>query len=135
MSIHRAFVNLLVPEPRAVAPFYQRLLGWTAQFESDWFVHLQAPGKPDLELGLLQRDHAIVPEAQRAAPQGVLVTVVVPDVDAVHARAVAQGVPVVEAPRDLFYGQRRMLVRDPVGTLLDISSECAPSPEFLASLG
>jgi PhnB protein len=63
-----------------------------------------------------------------------MVTLVVPDVDDVHRLVLERGVDLVEAPRNLFYGQRRMLLRDPIGTLVDVSSECPPAPEFLASL-
>jgi uncharacterized glyoxalase superfamily protein PhnB len=63
-----------------------------------------------------------------------MITIVVPDVELVYRRAIDQGLAIVEPPRDLFYGQRRLLLRDPDGTLLDVSSTCRPSPEFLASL-
>jgi uncharacterized glyoxalase superfamily protein PhnB len=71
----------------------------------------------------------------RAAPTGGMLTLVVDDVDAVHARAQEAGIEIVEPPTDLFYGQRRMLVTDPNGLLVDISSECPPDPDWLASLG
>lgn len=63
-----------------------------------------------------------------------MLTVVVDDVDTVHARARAAGIEIVEPPTDLFYGQRRMLVTDPNGLLVDVSSECPPDPDWLASL-
>ncbi|MEO1173007.1 MAG: VOC family protein, partial [Myxococcota bacterium] len=71
--------------------------------------------------------------ADRNPPAGTLVTIVVEDVDALHATAAERDIPIVEPPRNLFYGQRRMLLRDPAGTLVDVSSECPPSEEFLAS--
>ena len=49
-------------------------------------------------------------------------TFVVDNVDDIHARAVVRGLPIVQPPRDEFYGQRRFLTRDPDGTLVDISS-------------
>jgi uncharacterized glyoxalase superfamily protein PhnB len=70
----------------------------------------------------------------RAAPPGVVLTVVVDDVDAVHASAVRRGVPVVAPPRDLFYGQRSCLLVDPKGLLVDVSTPGQMSPEFAASL-
>ena len=63
-----------------------------------------------------------------------MLTVVVDDVDAVHAKALAAGDVIVEAPEDKFYGQRRMLLEGPEGVLLDISSSCPPDPAWLASL-
>ena len=77
----------------------------------------------------------MVHETLRNLPPGVLLTIVVPDVDAVHRLVLERGLDLVEPPRDLFYGQRRMLLRDPNGVVLDVSSPCEPAKEFLASLG
>lgn len=134
MTIQRAFASIFATDLPRTREFYVSLFGWRVDFDSDWFVHLQAPDNPAVELGIIRRDHEIVPEPDRSAPTGILVTVVVEDVDALHATVVERGIPVVEPPRNLFYGQRRMLLRDPEGTLVDVSSECPPSEEFLASL-
>ena len=115
--------------------WYVHLLDLRVEFDSDWFVQLQDPDDAGLELGILDRDHAIAPEPSRGTPSGGYLTVVVDDVDEVHRRATAAGVQVLEAPTDLFYGQRRMLVVDPDGWVVDISSECAPDPDWLRSLG
>lgn len=129
MSIVRAFVSVFSESLPETRDFYVELFGWRVDFDSDWFVHLQARDNAALELGIIRRNHEIVPEAFRSAPAGTMITIVVPDVDALHEIAVERGLAIVEPPRDLFYGQRRMLLRDPSGAL-----ECAPSPEFLASL-
>lgn len=94
------------------------------EFDSDWFVNLQAPENDAVELGILQRDHELVPERFRNAAGGGMLTIVVDNVDAVYERARARGEEIVEAPRDWFYGQRRMLLVDPNGMLVDVSSEC-----------
>ena len=132
--IQRCFVNLLVTDPPGAARWFIDLLGWEIAFASDWFVHLRAPDAEGIELGLLRGDHEIVPSDARGTG-GAMVTVVVPDVDAVHDAAVERGDDVIEAPRDLFYGQRRCVVRGPEGHVIDISSECDPDPVWLASLG
>jgi PhnB protein len=134
MSILRAFVSVFSESLPETRDFYVELFDWRVDFDSDWFVHLQARENAALELGIIRRNHEIVPDAFRSAPAGTMITIVVPDVDALHEIAVERGLAIVEPPRDLFYGQRRMLLRDPSGTLVDVSSECAPSPEFLASL-
>ena len=133
--MRRCFVNLLSDDLALARDWYVGLFGWRVDFDSDWFVHLQSPDDDDVELGLLRRDHEIVPEELGSVAAGVIVTLVVDDVDAVHRAALAAGVEVVEEPRDLFYGQRRMLLRDPDGTVVDVSAECEPSPDFVASLG
>jgi len=130
-DIQRAFPNLAVDDLAASRAFYERL-GYRLRFESPWFVQLAAPGREGLELGLLRRDHPVVPEAARSAPAGVMLTVVVPDVDAAWRTLREAGVEILEPPRDLFYGQRRMVVRAPEGTAVDVSSACEPDPDWMA---
>jgi catechol 2,3-dioxygenase-like lactoylglutathione lyase family enzyme len=129
MSVQRCFIDILAPDVDATRDFYVELLGFRATFCSDWFVNLAAPDQPLLEIGILRADHDLVPEGSRGA---AMLTIVVPDADAIHAAADARGVEIVEPPRDRFYGQRRLLLRDPAGTLVDVSSECAPDPAWMA---
>jgi len=118
----RQFTNILTEKVAETAAFYEQLLGMTAQFSADWFVNLVDPETPGLELGILSQTSDIVPAAARKAPAGVLLTFVVEDCDTLHERAKDMDADIVEAPRDLPYGQRRMIVRDPAGTFVDISS-------------
>ncbi|MEM6989246.1 MAG: VOC family protein [Myxococcota bacterium] len=134
MAIQRVFYNVLSADLAAARRFYCGLLELSVRFDSDWFVHVGVAGNEGLEIGLLARDHALVPEAWRGAPRGAVLTVVVDDVDRIHEQARAAGVEVVEPPTDQFYGQRRLLLRDPDGTLVDLSSECAPDPAWLAKV-
>ena len=131
----RNFYSVVSSDLPATRAWFVDLLGYVVEFDSDWFVHLQSPTNADLEVGILAADHEIVPARVRAVPTGGMLTVVVDDVDATHERAVAMGIEVLEAPRDLFYGQRRMLVADPNGLVVDVSSECEPDPDWLATLG
>lgn len=131
----RNFYSLFSTDPARSAAWYVSLFDYRIEFESDWFVHLQDPANDSIEFGLIARTHDIVPEQFRAEPAGGMLTVVVDDVDVLHQRAEEVGATVVEIPRDLFYGQRRLLLLDPDGLLLDVSSECPPDPAWLASLG
>lgn len=130
----RGFFSVTSDDLTASRDWYVGLLGYEVEFDSDWFVHLRDPANPCLELGILSRSHEVVPERVRSVPTGGFVTLVVEDVDAVHRHAQERGVEVLEEPTDQFYGQRRMLVVDPNGLVLDISSECPPDPDWLASL-
>ena len=132
--IIRGFPNIVAPNLSVTKAWYVELLGWATEFDSEWFVHLKSEDAPGVELGIIAAGHEIVPKALASTPGGVLVTVVVDDVDDVYHRAVSLGYEVVEEPHDMFYGQRRMVLRDPAGTMVDVSSECEPSPAFLASL-
>ena len=122
MTIQRVFASVFTDHLHESRSFWVDLMGFAVTFDSNWFVHLAAPGDAGLELGLVKRDHETIPAAYRGAPSGSLITVVVDDVDVFHDRAVFMGVPILEAPTDMFYGQRRMLVTDPNGQLVDVSS-------------
>lgn len=131
----RNFYSVVSDDLPGTRDWYVELFGYRVEFDSDWFVHLQSVDAPAVELGILARDHEIVPERIRQQPSGGMVTIVVDDVDALQRRAIDRGAEVIETPRDLFYGQRRMLLVDPNGLVVDASSECPPDPEWLASLG
>lgn len=121
--MHRCFTNILSGTVDRTAQFYEHVLGMTRHFDSDWFVILTHESIDGLELGILQRDHEIIPTSARNAPTGVVITFVVDDCNAVHGKAEEKGVQIVEPPTDMPYGQRRMLMLDPDGTLVDVSSK------------
>jgi uncharacterized glyoxalase superfamily protein PhnB len=54
------------------------------------------------------------------------VTFVAPDVDEVYKKAQEMGAKIIQEPRNEFYGQRRFLVLDPAGCLIDV---CSPWSE------
>ena len=129
----RCFFNVVTDDPAATARFYQEMFGFERRFTSDWFVHLAAPDLGGLEIGVLRRGHEVVPAGADGATGGML-TLVVDDVDAVYRTAKDASVPILEEPRDWFYGQRRLVIRDPAGTIVDVSSECAPDSEWMAKV-
>ncbi|MGB5755392.1 MAG: VOC family protein [Acidimicrobiales bacterium] len=131
----RAFYSILSSDVARSRDWYVALFGYRVEFDSDWFVNLQDQANPSLELGLMARDNEIVNERLRATPTGGLVTLVVDDVDAIHEAARSRNIEILEPPTNLFYGQRRMLIADPDGQILDVSSECPADPEWLAQLG
>ena len=120
--MQRSFTNILVEDVTQTAAFYETLLGLKPKFSSDWFVNLEDPDNPGLELGILEQTNDIVPTGAGKPPAGIILTFVVDDCDAIHRRALAENADIVEAPTDMPYGQRRMIVRDPAGTFVDISS-------------
>lgn len=121
MKIQRILTNLCSDNLAASKDFYVSLFGLEVAFDSDWFINLKSES-PSFELGIIQRDHAIVPEGFRKTPQGMYLTFVVPSADDIFALAKEKGFNVLEEPMDTFYGQRRLLLQDPDGTLVDVSS-------------
>ena len=139
MPVRRAFPTILSDRLAETRDFYVGLLGFEVAYDSDWFVALLSrdpadPTETVHELGVQAVGHELVPLPYRADPAGVVLTFVVDDVDAVHADARRRGLPVVAPPREVFYGRRRMLVTDPNGLLVDVSTPSTPSPDFRAEL-
>ena len=132
--ISRGFPNIISTDLPGLSQWYQDMLGMVIEFDSDWFVHLRAPNAAGVELGIIAADHEIVPDGLTPGGGGTMLTFVVEAVDETHQLAIDRGERVVEPPTDLFYGQRRMIVADPQGTLVDISSDGQPSQEFIDSL-
>ncbi|MDO4636480.1 MAG: VOC family protein [Lautropia sp.] len=128
MSVKRLLGNISSERLQESRDFYADLLDMEVVFESDWCIRLCPPGTPELELCIIQRNHPLLPADWRASPVGMYLTFVVDNVDDIHAKAVVRGLPIVQPPRDEFYGQRRFLTRDPDGALVDISSPCRRQP-------
>src|SRR4051794_30898012 len=89
--------------------FYVGLLGLEVAFESGWYTLMRSRDAPGVQLGLVAREHPSVPAGFRSAPGGVIVTIEVPAVDAVHERALARGLPIVLELRDEEFGQRHFM--------------------------
>lgn len=101
--------------------FYIKLFDFNVDFDSDWFVHLISKDK-QFELGIIDRTHEIVPTDFQLSPQGFYVTFVVNSADEQFKIAQSEKFDIISEPTDTFYGQRRLLLKDPNGTLVDISS-------------
>ena len=125
-TIRRQLINICSDDLPRSRDFYVALFDFNIDYDSDWFVHLISKDR-QLELGIIDRTNAIVPQDFQNHPQGFYVTFVVDDVDALYALAQEKGLEVHAPPEDTFYGQRRLLLKDPNGVLVDIS---APIPGF-----
>jgi len=110
-----------LPESKS---FYTTLFKFKVDFDSDWFVHLISE-ETNLELGIIDRTNEIVPLAARNNAQGLYITFVVDSADKVFEIALEANYTIVEEPKDTFYGQRRFIVKDPNGVLVDVSSPIA----------
>ena len=122
----RILTNICSDDLAASKAFYVELLGLQVKYDSDWYVQLCVKDNPELEYGLIKRDHDLVPDEYQQSPTGMYVTFVVADVEQVYQQALNMGIPIIQAPRDEFYGQRRFLTRDPAGCLIDV---CSPYDE------
>lgn len=127
--IERTMFNIVADDVGSLRDFYTRLLSFEPTFDSDWYVVLAPKDGPNMELGIIARSSEITPQAAASPPGGGYLTFVVENVLLAFEQAKAMGADIMEPPADMEYGQRRMLLRDPAGTVVDISS---PTPAMTA---
>lgn len=120
--MNRAFTSILCSNVSGVAQFYQDMLGMRRAGDFGWFILLSHDDLPGFELGVLQHDHETIPPGLSSRPAGTILTFVLDDVEAIHRLAISTGATIVQEPTDLPYGQRRLMLRDPAGTVVDVSS-------------
>lgn len=120
--MNRAFVNILTKDVASTAQFYEELLGMKRIGDFGWFVILTHKEMPRYEIGILDRSHETIPKEISADPAGFIGTFVVDDVEEVYLQAIAMEAEIIQEPTDLPYGQRRLLLQDPAGAVVDVSS-------------
>lgn len=120
-SITRLMTNICSDKLSESRDFYTRLFDLDINYDSDWFVHLVSKNSK-LELGIIDRKHDIVPVEFQQLPKGFYIIFVVDSADEIFEIAKSENFEVISAPSDTHYGQRRLLLKDPNGTLVDVSS-------------
>ena len=118
----KILTNICSDDLQQSKDFYVDLLNFHIKYESNWYIQLCSPTNPEIEYGIIQKSHDLVPKAYQQQPTGMYVTFVVDNVDTVYEKALAMNISIEQEPRNEFYGQRRFLVQDPNGCLIDICS-------------
>ncbi len=121
MEIKRLLTNICAKDLEESKKFYTSLFSFNVDYDSDWFVHLISEGR-ELELGIILEQHEIVPAEAQGSVSGVYLTFVVEEVDALYQKAKELGCNIQQPPEITFYGQKRMLLVAPEGTVCDVSS-------------
>jgi predicted enzyme related to lactoylglutathione lyase len=121
MKINRMMTNICSKHVGKSRDFYTQLFDFSIDYDSDWFVHLISNNK-QLELGIIDINSDIVPKEIRHQPTGTYITFVVDNIDEVFNLAKANKFNVIQNPENTFYGQRRMLLKDPNDYIIDVSS-------------
>ena len=121
MKINRLLVNVCSSNINQSREFYTSLFAFDVSYDSDWFIHLTAKDS-GLELGIILKSHEVVPESSRSQSSGVYLTFVVEDVEQLYETAKVCQYHVLQPPELTFYGQKRLLLVAPEGTVCDIST-------------
>ncbi|MDQ0138725.1 VOC family protein [Cupriavidus necator] len=123
MAVTRLLPNICTDRVEETRDFYAGLLGFVVGFEHHgWYIQMASPTHPQLQIGIVRREHEFTPEAFRQAAQGVILSVQVEDVDAAYADACERGFVMAQELRDEAFGMRRFMVADPNGLLVNIFS-------------
>jgi hypothetical protein len=112
VMIHRAVPNIRSNRPAETRDFFVRLLGFEVAMNLGWVVTVVSPTNPSAQVTIVGND-------DMAAPG---ISVEVPEVNAVHAKAVEQGLEIAYPLRDEEWGVRRFMLREPSGTIVNVLS-------------
>ena len=113
MAILKIVANIATSDPQACAAFYQRLFGLDTVMDMGWITTLQAQGVA----APVQISAASQGGADTAVPD---LSIEVDDLDQVIATLTDMDCPPEYGPVLEPWGVRRLFVRDPAGTLLNI---------------
>ena len=115
MSIRRIVPNIPSERMDESRRFYTGFLGLEVAMDMGWIVTLVSPGNPTAQISLVRGPAT-------AAAGGISLSIEVADVDAIHAKAVAGGVPIVYPLTTEPWGIRRFHVTDPNGVVVNVMS-------------
>ena len=112
VAINRAVPNIKSDRPAETRDFLVDLLGFEVAMDMDWVVTLASPTNPAAQVTIIGNDDPAAPG----------ISVGVDDVDAVHTKAVEQGLEISYPLRDEEWGVRRFMLREPNGMTVNVLS-------------
>lgn len=121
MKIGGFAVSLNVPEPLASARFLTEHFGYAVEMEQDGFVSLHHPDGGSNIIFLATGLPTFKPaEVAGRARDGLLLVLVVEDLDGFHEQLLAQDIDVVTGPETEPWGERFAQYRDPNGLIVQL---------------
>jgi catechol 2,3-dioxygenase-like lactoylglutathione lyase family enzyme len=111
--------------------FFMGHFGMRVVFQARWVVMLSHRDDGGISLGLMTADHPSRPPGPETFNgQGAILTLQVDDATALYDTVEAQGAEIWYSLTDEPWGQRRFMLRDPSGILVDVVEQIAPAPGF-----
>jgi uncharacterized glyoxalase superfamily protein PhnB len=100
------------PSRRRHGDFFVDLFGFEVAMDMGWVMTVASPSNPTAQITIVGGDDPAAPG----------ITVEVADVDVVHAKAMERGIEIAYPLRDEEWGVRRLMLRDPSGTVVNVLS-------------
>ena len=112
MRIRRIVPNIGTDRMEESQMFYVKLLGLRVAMDMGWIATLVSPSNATAQISLAKG-----PTAQSAP---VTLSIEVEEVDVIHTKALALGIPIIYPLTDEPWGVRRFGVTDPNGVVINI---------------
>ncbi|MFC4930555.1 VOC family protein [Massilia sp. GCM10023247] len=123
IAVTRLIPNICTDRMEETRDFYMKLLDFVVGFEHQgWYIQMASPTNPQLQVGIMRRDHEFTPKAFQHAAQGVIISVQVDDADVTYAAVLKRGFRITQELCEEGFGMRRFMVADPNGLLVNIFS-------------
>lgn len=123
VAVTRLLPNICTDRMEETRDFYMELLGFIVGFEHQgWYTQMASPANPQLQIGIVQRNHEFTPKTFQQPAQGVIISAQVEDVDVAYAEVLKRGIRIELELRDESFGMRRFMVADPNGVLINVFS-------------
>ena len=132
-NIEDVFLLIITDKIEECRQFYERNFEFTTVFASKVYTQLSSPehGGKSFSLAFMPVKHPFGVVPQTAFPgQGIMLTIQTSDVDALHKKLSSNGVQVIHGPKSEPWGQRRIDVRDPAGTYVDVVQSIESQPHW-----
>ncbi len=113
MAVKRIVANIVSPRADAAKGFYGDILGMAVAMDLGWILTFAAPD------GGAPPQISVASEGGSGTPVPDL-SIEVDDLEEVHRRVVAAGLPIEYGPASEPWGVTRFYVRDPFGRLVNI---------------
>lgn len=111
--------------------FFIQFFDMSLVFEANWVVMLARKEGGPVALGLMTADHPSNPPGPEIFDgRGMILTLRVDDAAGTFADLQKRGAPITYGLTDEPWGQRRFMVRDPSGILVDVVEQVEPAPGF-----
>ena len=114
MSIKRVVPDIVSQRMNESRKFYTEFLGFDVAMDMGWVLTFASPENPTAQITVVQARETSTPLPN--------MSIEVDDVDAVHAKAVALGLPIVYPMTDEPWGVRRFFIADPNGVIINVLS-------------
>ncbi|WP_278355348.1 MULTISPECIES: VOC family protein [Idiomarina] len=119
--VTRLLPNICTDRVEETKSFYMELLGFVVGFEHQgWYTQMTSQTNPQLQVGIIRRDHEFTPEAYQQSAQGVIISAQVENVDTAYSEVKRRDFSIELELRDESFGMRRFMVADPNGVLVNV---------------